>query len=350
MKELDFEQYIRVGEPDQKEKSIAWSIGIGLQQVDGLTPSQYLYEIARRNIEGEITIKEAKKLIDIYYESKTIRTEEEKKEKEADKVSSRITELVEEKSFSFSINQFLSIHKRLFEGVLPNIKVGKFRDYNITKKEWALDGDTVIYVPADLIEETLKYDLDTEKKFDYSKLSKEEVVTHFAKFIANIWQVHPFGEGNTRTTAVFAIKYLRSLGFMIGNEPFEKHSWYFRNSLVRANYSNLQKGIYTNLEYLERFFRNYLLGEHNELKNRFTHIRYKAEAHKNHNKVTLNLTNTQQIILEAVSHNKFISQIEIAEQYSLARETINRNMKKLQEQGIIKRVGAKKNGHWVVLK
>lgn len=354
MKELDFEQYIRVGEPDQKEKSIAWSIGIGLQQVDGLTPSQYLYEIARRNIEGEITIKEAKELIDSYYESKTIRTEEEKKEKEADKVSSRITELVEEESFSFNINQLLSIHERLFDGVLSNIKVGKFRDYNITKKEWALDGDTVIYVPADLIEETLKYDLETEKKFDYSKLSKEEIVTHFAQFVANIWQVHPFGEGNTRTTAVFAIKYLRTLGFMIGNEPFEKHSWYFRNSLVRANYSNVQKGIYTNLEYLDRFFRNYLLGEHNELKNRFTHIHYTkkiaAKSQKHHNKITVNLTKVQQSILEAIDKDKNISQTELAQKLSLARETINRNMKKLQEQGIIKRIGAKKNGHWEVLR
>ncbi|MBO7430902.1 MAG: winged helix-turn-helix transcriptional regulator [Spirochaetia bacterium] len=350
MKELDFEQYIREGEPDQKEKSIAWSIATGLQQVDGLTPSPYLYSLAKRNIEGEISIKEVKQLIESYYESRKNRTAEEEKEREADEVSSRITELVEEKSFSFNINQLLSIHERLFKGVLFRVKAGKFRSYNITKKEWALDGDTVLYAPYELIEETLRYDFDEERKFNYSKLSKEEIVDHITQFVANIWQVHPFGEGNTRTTAVFVIKYLRSLGFIVGNEPFKTNSWYFRNSLVRANYSNVKKGIYSNLDFLRRFFRNLLFGEGNELKNRFTHIRYTEKitekSHKSHSKITVNLTRVQQNILEAIAEDNSISQNELAQKLSLARETINRNMKKLKDMGLIKRVGAKKNGHW----
>lgn len=350
VKELDFEQYIREGEPDQKEKSIAWSIATGLQQVDGLTPSPYLYSLAKRNIEGEISIKEVKQLIESYYESRKNRTAEEEKEREADEVSSRITELVEEYSFSFNISQLLSIHERLFKGVLFRVKAGKFRSYNITKKEWALDGDTVLYAPYELIEETLRYDFDEERKFNYSKLSKEEIVDHITQFVANIWQVHPFGEGNTRTTAVFVIKYLRSLGFIVGNEPFKTNSWYFRNSLVRANYSNVKKGIYSNLDFLRRFFRNLLLGERNELKNRFTHIRYTEKitekSHKSHSKITVNLTRVQQNILEAIAEDNSISQTELAQKLSLARETINRNMKKLKDMGLIKRVGAKKNGHW----
>ncbi len=363
--EIDFESYIREGEPDKKEKSIAWSIATGLQQVDGLTPSAYLYETAKRNIEGEISIEEAKKLIDTYYESKTSRTEDDDDTEEADKVSTRITELLSEKSFSFTPNQLLSIHERLFKGVFYKVKAGKFRDYNITKKEWVLNGDTVLYANADLINETLKYDFETEKNFDYSKLSKEDAVKHITRFVANMWQIHPFGEGNTRTTAVFTIKYLRSLGFNVNNEPFEKHSWYFRNALVRANYTNMQKGIYMNTEYLEKFFRNILLDENNELKNRYTHIDYDEymkkmsvkdtgkiteKSHESHSKVTVNLTEVQQDIVNAIKQNQFVSQTEIAKELSLVRETVNRNMKKLQEQGIIKRVGADKNGHWEVIK
>lgn len=366
--EIDFESYIREGEPDKKEKSIAWSIATGLQQVDGLTPSAYLYETAKRNIEGEISIEEAKKLIDSYYESKTSRTEDDDDTEEADKVSTRITELLSEKSFSFTPNQLLSIHERLFKGVFYKVKAGKFRDYNITKKEWVLNGDTVLYANADLINETLKYDFETEKNFDYSKLSKVDAVKHITQFVANMWQIHPFGEGNTRTTAVFTIKYLRSLGFNVNNEPFEKHSWYFRNALVRANYTNMQKGIYMNTEYLEKFFRNILLGENNELKNRYTHIDYdeyikkfgdndkSSEKNQSINdtakitqKITVKITVNQQKIIDVIKENPFATQEELSNIVGIARLNINKNMKKLQEQGIIKRIGADKNGHWEVI-
>lgn len=360
--EIDFDSYIREGEPDKKEKSIAWSIATGLQQVDGLTPSKYLYDTAKRNIEGEISIEEAKKLIDSYYESKSIRTDDDEDTEEADKVSARITELLSEKSFSFAPNQLLSIHERLFKGVFYNVKAGKFREYNITKKEWVLDGDTVLYANADLIRETLKYDFETEKSFDYSKLSKEESVKHLARFIANLWQVHPFGEGNTRTTAVFTIKYLRSLGFIVNNEPFEKHSWYFRNALVRANYTNMQNGIYMNIEYLERFFRNLLLGEHNELKNRYTHIRYdeylKANTESSEEsdtatitqKINVKITVNQWKIIDEIKKNPFVTQEELSSLVGIAKLNINKNMKKLQEQNIIRRIGADKNGHWEIVK
>lgn len=265
--EIDFDSYIRQSEPGKQENGRLWQTAIGLQQVDGLTPSKYLYETARRNIDGEITIKEAKQLIDSYYETRQGRTEDEEDAEEADKVSVRIREILAEKTFSFTPDLLLSIHKRLFSDVFFKVKAGRFRDYNISKHEWVLNGETVLYANADMIRQTLEYDFGQEKAFDYSGLSKEEAVKHLARFVANIWQVHPFGEGNTRTTAVFTIKYLNSLGFEVNNEPFEEHSWYFRNALVRANYTNMTKGIYMNTEYLEKFFRNMLLGESNELKN-----------------------------------------------------------------------------------
>lgn len=365
--ELDFDSYICQGEPDKKEKSIAWAIATGLQQVDGLTPSKYLYETARRNIEGEITIDEAKKLIDSYYESKSLRTDDDEDSEEADKVSARITELLSEKAFSFTPNQLLSIHERLFKGVFYNVKAGKFREYNITKKEWVLDGDTVLYANADLIRETLKYDFETEKAFDYSKLSKDETVKHLTRFIANLWQIHPFGEGNTRTTAIFAIKYLKSLGFDVRNEPFEKNSWYFRNALVRANYTNMKKGIYMNTEYLERFFRNLLLDEHNELKNRYTHIRYDEylKANAENSGATDGKTSVQTKenfgvkgekpgktsvqIISLMKNNANITTQEIAENLNRSKRAVEMQIKKLREQGIIRRIGADKNGHWEIV-
>lgn len=270
--EIDFESYIREGEPDKKEKSIAWSIAIGLQQVDGLTPSPYLYETARRNIEGEISIEEARKLVDSYYESKTSISDDENDTEEADKVSTRIVQILRDKTFDFSSAYYIHIHKKIFEGVFKF--AGKIRTYNITKKEWVLNGDTVWYEDAYNIKDDLNYFITKEKNFDYSKLSKEETVKHITRFVSEIWQIHPFGEGNTRTAAVFIIKYLCFLHFIENTVPFEKHSWYFRNALVRANYDNFPKGIFKSYDYLELFFRNIILNENNELTNRYIHVDY----------------------------------------------------------------------------
>lgn len=352
--EIDFDTYILQSEPSKQQKGKLWQTAIGLQQVDGLTPSKYLYETAKRNIDGEITIEEAKKLIDSYYESKIGSEEINEDEKEADQVSANITEILAENTFSFTPDLLLSIHKRLFTGVFYKVKAGSFRDYNISKKEWVLDGESVLYANADMIRQTLDYDFAQEKAFDYSTLTPDEAIKHIARFIANIWQIHPFGEGNTRTTAVFTIKYLNSLGFKVNNTPFEKNSWYFRNSLVRANYTNMTKGIYMNTEYLEKFFRNLLLGESNELKNRYVHIRYSDNVEKViPPKVTVNvtvkLTANQKSIVNLVKENPLLLQEEIAERLGLARETVNRNMTKLQKMEVLKRIGADKNGHWEVL-
>ena len=360
--EIDFEEYIRHTDASKKDKTLAWSTAIGLQQVDGLKPSSYLYETAKKNIEGELSFDEAKNLIDSYYDSRTARTQDDERTEEADKVSSRIAQILSEPSFNFSPSHLIAIHKRLFEGIFKF--AGKIRDYDITKKEWVLNGDTVMYGASFELKAALDYDFEMERNFKYTGLSTDEIIKHITFFVSRLWQIHAFGEGNTRTTAVFTIKYLRSMGYKVDNDIFAQNSWYFRNALVRANYKNLKEGIEENPFYLERFFRNLILGENNELKNRYTHIDYDEymkkmsvkdtgkitdKSHKSHTKVTVNLTEVQQNIVNAIKQNQFVSQTEIAKELSLARETVNRNMKKLQEQGIIKRVGADKNGHWEVI-
>ncbi len=264
---INFDEYIREVEPQKREKGYAWQTAIGLQAVDGLKPSDYLVETARKDIEGEITIDEAELLIKSYYQSKENRTPEDTEMHEADTASINIRRLLSERTFAFTLIGLTSIHRRIFDGIFKF--AGQIRDYNITKKEWVLRGDTVLYVSAPDIRKAIEYDLEQERRFDYSMVDQVELVSHITKFVSGLWQIHPFGEGNTRTTAVFTILYLRSMGFDITNDLFANHSWYFRNALVRANYQNVQKGIMRNSEYLELFFRNLLLGENNELKNRY---------------------------------------------------------------------------------
>ncbi|MDR2620225.1 MAG: Fic family protein [Propionibacteriaceae bacterium] len=260
-----FAEYERLGEPEQVEKAQNWRAAIGLQQVDGLTPSEYLVETAKRNIAGEIDSYQVRELLDDYYQAKPTSVAAERSE-EADKVSARIAEILAEKAFTFSPAAYVAIHQRLFNGVYEF--AGKIRDYNISKAEWVLDGDTVYYAAADSIRATLDYDFAQEKAFTYQGLNQAEIVAHIAQFVSGLWQIHAFGEGNTRTTAVFVIKYLRTLGFNVNNELFAQHSWYFRNALVRANYNDYLKSIYATPTFLNRFFENLLLGGTHPLKNR----------------------------------------------------------------------------------
>ena len=268
MEKDPFKEYLRESEPDKAHKGYAWSTAIGLQAVDGLKPSKYLIDTAIQNIEGKITMKEAQSLIDSYYEERPVHLSDDERTEEADKVSSRIAEILSETAFS--PNEYISIHRKLFQGIYKH--AGKIRDYNITKKEWVLDGATVMYGSASELRATLEYDFSQEKDFSYKGLSMDEIIHHLAVFVSGLWQIHIFGEGNTRTTAVFFIKYSRTLGFSVTNDIFAENAWYFRNALVRANYTNLQKGIHETTEYLEVFLGNLLLNEQNELKNRNLHI------------------------------------------------------------------------------
>ena len=250
-----FEEYLKESEPDKASKGYAWSTAIGLQAVDGLKPSKYLIDIAIRNIEGKITIKDVQNLIDSYYQERPVHLSDDKRTEEADKVSSRIAEILSETAFTFSPNEYISIHRKLFRGIYNH--AGKIRDYNITKKEWVLDGATVMYGSASELRATLEYDFSQEKDFSYRGLSMDEIIHHLAVFISRLWQIHIFGEGNTRTTAVFFIKYLRTLGFSATNDIFADHAWYFRNALVRANYTNLQKNIHETTVHIHRLFEKF---------------------------------------------------------------------------------------------
>lgn len=264
---LNFDEYIRQGEPAKRERADAWRVAIGLQAVDGLKTSEYLQETARRNIEGEITIDQAREMVKQYYVTKTTHDEDDAEKEEADKVSSNISKLLQTDAFTYSVAGLTAIHRAIFEGVFKH--AGQFREYDISKKEWVLRGDSVLYGRWQDLRMAIEYDLEQERQFNYSTLNKGQMMEHLAKFVAGIWQTHPFREGNTRTTAVFTIKYLRSQGFNVNNQMFEQHSWYFRNALVRANYRNLEKGINYEPIFLVRFFRNLLLGENNILKNRY---------------------------------------------------------------------------------
>ena len=266
-----FDEYLRQGEPSQKESAENWKTAIGLQAVDGLQPSAYLIDVAKRNIEGEISLDETRKLIDSYYQSKTVRTPKDEEEEEADKVSANIAKILASKTFAFNTNGYVSLHRRIFEGVFKH--AGEIRQYDISKKEWVLEGDSVNYLNWEDLRRALDWDIEQEKNFSYKGLTDDEKIEHIAKFISGIWQIHAFREGNTRTTAIFTIQYLRSLGYEVNNEMFAKHSWYFRNALVRANYRNINKDIEYSPIYLVRFFRNLLLKDSWVLKNRYLHIR-----------------------------------------------------------------------------
>ncbi len=287
---LDFDEYIRQGEPSKKEKASNWQTAIGLQAVDGLQTSEYLKATACRHIEGEIDIDEVRELIKTYYQSRLMREPDDDHKQEADKVSANITKILSSQTLDFSTGGYISVHRRVFEDVFKN--AGKLRDYDITKKEWVLNGDTVNYLNWEDLRRALDYDISQEREFSYKGLSPDKMVHHITRFVSRLWQIHAFGEGNTRTTAVFTILYLRSIGFEADNDLFARHSWYFRNALVRANYKNARLGIDYTTVYLERFFRNLLLGEKWDLRNRFLHIHASDEW-----KVQPNLayaTNTQQ--------------------------------------------------------
>ena len=345
-----FEEYLKEKEPQKREKGYAWHTAIGLQAVDGLETSEYLISTAKKNIEGDITLDEANNLIQSYYKENSICTNPNRTE-EADKVSVRIAMLLSEKSFVFSPAQYISIHSRLFNGIYKH--AGKIRDYNITKKEWVLDGDTVMYGGAFDLKATLEYDFSLERDFSYKGLSMEQTIKHLAVFISRLWQIHIFSEGNTRATAVFFIKYLKTLGFNVTNDIFAENAWYFRNALVRANYTNLSKGIHETTEFLELFLRNLLLGENNELKNRNLHISCTLEIPKcnNQNEIcTLDCTLEENLILNLLKDNPKATQKQLAEAINKSERTVKTITTSLVNKGIISRENGKRYGYWKILK
>lgn len=368
---MDFEQYIIQGEPGRKKRAENWQVAIGLQAVDGLKPSKYLLQTAQDHIEERISFDEVDRRMASYYQTEQGRNEDEGTA-EADGVSARIARLLSEDTFTFSPAMLASIHRRLFEGILP--RAGRYRQTNIKKKEWILDGASVLYSSCDMIAATLDYDFEQERMFSYKGIDLPRVVKRIGNFVSGIWQIHPFGEGNTRTTAVFTIKYLRQLGYKVDNEPFKEHSWYFRNALVRANYQNLPAGVERTTEFLELFFRNLLMGEDNELKNRYLHIRWKDQftgvsekcygemengtelmefdSEKSTEKKTSGSeksTKSSEKILRIVSENPNATTEIMAEQIGISTRAVEKHLANLKAKGLLLRVGPDKGGHWVVV-
>ncbi len=270
-----FDEYLRQGEPSQKESAENWKTAIGLQAVDGLQPSAYLIDVAKRNFEG----------------------------------------------------------------------------------------DSVNYLNWEDLRRALDWDIEQEKNFSYKGLTDDEKIEHIAKFVSGIWQIHAFREGNTRTTAIFTIQYLRSLGYEVNNEMFAKHSWYFRNALVRANYRNINKDIEYSPIYLVRFFRNLLLGESWVLKNRYLHIdpteEWKVQPrlatpqapHTPHQKVDRKGgQKTKDSILSLIASDPFVTTNEMSKRLEINRSAISKHIKKLKEDHIIERIGPDKGGKWLIKK
>lgn len=242
---------------NEEERRSNWGVAIGLNKVDNLTPSNYLIGLMEDSIKGKKSNAEVENALYSYYKEQDPTNESIMKSEECDLVSLRIVKLLENGAFKFSPVTLKSIHRTLFEGLFKGDLeryVGVFRDYNIMKKEPILDGDTVIYGDYNDLMDLLTYDFEEE-----SKKSSSITVKSIAKFTSSIWQVHPFCEGNTRTTAVFIIKYLRSKGYNVNKDLFKEHSLYFRNALVLSNHSNVSKGISPTDKYLELFFEKLLV-------------------------------------------------------------------------------------------
>ena len=310
--------------------------GIGLQDVDGLKNSTYFLMHADRYVKGEISLDELDKIISSYYKNKQ---GEDERTIEADIVSNRIAQIISDDSFTFTVGQLVSIHKRLFEGVFAH--AGKFRDYNFIKKEWVLDGRSVIYGDYHELKNTLEYDFETERNFKYVDLSEDKVIEHLATFVSNLWQIHAFQEGNTRTTAVFFIKYLRSLGYDVTNDVFAKNAWFFRNALVRANFKFVRKGIHDDKKYIIMFLRNLLLNEHNILRNR--DLRISIDSNDNET------TPREKRVLELIKANPRISIDELASRIGVSPRTIDSVMAPLSKEKKIKRINGKRFGYWEIL-
>ena len=321
----------------QYSKSYLVETGIGLQDVDGLKNSSYFLNETKRYIKGEISLDELDNIINSYYESKP-RSED--RSDEADIIAVRIAKIISEDSFTFSVGQLLSIHKTLFQGVLDH--PGELRPYNFTKREWVLDGASVIYGDYRELESTLQYDFEQEKKYLYKGLSIKEIIEHLAIFVANLWQIHIFEEGNTRTTAVFFIKYLRSLGFDVTNDTFAKNAWYFRNSLVRANYTNISKGIYEDRSYLVKFLENLLLNKKHQLTNRYLHISAPTDEEDDD-------LPRDSLVLRLLKFNPHMTAEELADETSSSVRTIKNVLKALVNNKKITRVNGKRYGYWKIV-
>ena len=353
----EFAGYLTAREPGRRERADAWATAIGLQAVDGLRPSEYLYEVAKRHIEGDITAGKARDLVDDYYETKSGRALPDDI-KEADKVSARIIEVVNDDGFDLSPAYFSALHGLIFEDVLKG--AGGFREVNIRKHEWVLKDDSVTYGDWKAIGSSLDYAFDREKDYSYVRKSRRQVIAHLCRFVAGIWKIHPFREGNTRTTAVFAIKYLKELGYAVTDNMFKDNSWYFRNALVRACYENPPKGVARAWEPLERFFENLLLGKGHELKSRYLLVGLTESQKKSLSQrqqrggqkevVRKGGQKTGERILVLLADHPHLTRAGLSNALGICPSAVQKHIANLKRDGRLRRVGPDKGGHWAVAK
>ena len=264
-KELDSSKndYIETETPKNYVKQSEWDMAIGLQEVDNLKPSKYLEKLLQENVTGEKTIYEVEKELKEYYTEKENNNDVNHNELECDLVSTRIVELLQEDNFELSINYLKYVHKYLFQDVYEF--AGEFRKIDFSKHERILNNDSVAYGDHKLLEQSLDYDITLEKNKNYKEMNIVDVINNITDFSSRIWQIHPFREGNTRTTALFIEKYLISLGYNVDNTLFKDKSVYFRNALVRSNYFNNYLNIKEDNSFLIKFYENLLLGKNNNL-------------------------------------------------------------------------------------
>ena len=334
----EFDTYYKnVEEPDKRQRYNNWSISRGLQQVDGLSTSPYLDRLAADNIEGRLSSSDVVKLIDSYYEMKADQ-EQARAYKEADVVSARINEILGNGAFTLSLEELRSIHKRLFDGIIKD--AGEFRPRNVMKVEWVLDGGTVTYGDVVNIRSSVESYIRRERFMRYSSMDDEEIYAHLSRFVSDVWLAHPFSEGNTRTTAVFFIKYFRFLGYDVDNTPFLENSWYFRNALVRANYSSIPKKVDADISFLEEFITCVLTGKSKEFRNRDLHI----YARRTGVDKSVSGDRLDDAILKEICRDRQITRKGLAGKFLTSEKTIERRLKKLG----ITFEGPAKTGHWVL--
>ena len=264
-KELDssINEYEEINKPSEYIKQQEWEMAIGLQQVDKLKPSKYLEKLINENIIGKLSLEQVKRELRTYYIEKEKKNEVNHNELECDFVSTRIVELLQEDKFELSVEYLKYVHKYLFQDVYEF--AGNFRMVDFSKPEIILNNDSVAYGDSRTLKESLEYDISLELEKNYKDMNMVEVIKNITKFSSNIWQVHPFREGNTRTTALFIEKYLISLGYNVDNSLFKEKSVYYRNALVRSNYFNNELDVKEDSSYLIKFYENLLLGKNNNL-------------------------------------------------------------------------------------
>ncbi len=267
MSEKEFDssnvEYTEETKPEGYVKQLEWDMAIGLQEVDNLKPSKYLEKLLEENVNGNLTIKQVEEELREYYIEKDEKQELNHNELECDFVSTRIVELLQIDNFELSVDYLKYIHKYLFQDVYEF--AGEFRNIDFSKHEKILNNGSVAYGDCKTLKESLEYDISLEREKNYIDMSVVEVINNITKFSSSIWQVHPFREGNTRTTALFIEKYLISLGYEVDNTLFKDKSVYFRNALVRSNYFNNYLNIKEDSSYLVKFYENLLLGKNNNL-------------------------------------------------------------------------------------